>query len=132
MKCFVCKTKKRKSAFYGNGRRICRPCNRARVKRWVANNPGKAYLNQKRYRSTTKGRATSSRIKRRYNLANTATTRAWRQAYIGRLPDAYIRKLLRAMGVISPTAAEIAGHRNRLHVLRAQLTFKLISHVITH
>ena len=128
-KCHCCKTNKPLCCFYENGRRICRRCNRARVKRWTLAHPNQARANGKRYRTSVQGRRVTARRRHRWRPLNTAADAARHARYIARLPDAYIRNLLKwQSGITNPTTAVIEQRRRRVQIMRARRTLALLHH----
>lgn len=118
--CFACKTAKPPAAFYANGRNLCRACNRARVKRWCADNPERRKAIGKRYRQSAKGRETIAKARKAWRKLNTASYKAQFARYVANLGDGYVRKLLREMGNCDPTPAQIERHRKRVQAMRAR------------
>lgn len=122
MTCFVCKLSKPESEFYGNGRAICRPCNRARARLWAKRNPEKAGRNWLNYRNSDKGIARRTAYRRQWRKHNTAGEKERFAKYVARCAEGYIRQLLRQMGNLNPTDKQIEQHRQRVQFMRARRT----------
>lgn len=122
--CYVCKLPKPDSEFYrsydGRPRNLCRACNRARAKRWAKRNPEMAKRNGLNYRNSDKGRAKHIVTRREWRKKNTAGERERFAHYVARCADGYMRQLLRGMGNMNPTDAEIEKHRQRVFLTRAR------------
>lgn len=126
--CSTCRHKKSPKEFYGQGK-CCRTCTRTRVKLWVRNNPERRRKNLRKYQTSAKGRATTARFRALWRPLNTAGARAQNQRYLARLPDAYLRKLLKArLGIISPTPEQIERQRTRVQIIRARKILSLIAY----
>jgi hypothetical protein len=126
--CSRCKIPKRKIDFYDNGRNVCRKCTRSRVKLWAKNNRERAKIHAKKYRNSALGILTRRKCRSVWRARNTSAERERHRQYVLRMPDAYVRKLMRqSFLALNPTQQQIDSHRNRLSILRAQRTFKLLS-----
>lgn len=125
--CSICRKKKSPKEFYGPGT-CCRSCTKIRVKLWAKNNPERRRKNLRKYQTSAKGRATTARFRALWRPRNTASERAQNQRYIARLPDAYLRKQLKARGIISPTPEQIERQRVRVQIIRARKILSLIAY----
>lgn len=126
--CFVCKLTKPVADFYANGRNLCRRCNRARVILWAKQNPARAKQNGLNYRNSDQGSARRTKYRREWRKHNTAGDKERFARYVARCADGYIRQLLRQMGNLQPTGAEIEKHRQRVQFMRARRTLTVMAY----
>jgi hypothetical protein len=127
--CRKCGHDKPASAFYAGRPTRCRACYVVKAREWVLKNRERERANARRYRTSAKGRQTCSARKQRWRARNTSSEIQHNKRYLERLPDAYVRKLLRYQhGIPVPTAEQIEAHRNRIKILRAHRAFNLLAY----
>jgi len=126
--CTICGVQKPASEFYGNGRNICRPCNRAKAKRWAAANPEKRKAIGLKYRNTDGGRTTRKKTRKIWRKQNTASEVEREARYIARIPDAYCRRLCRQRGIVNPTPEQIYRQRIRILAIRSRRTIAILNY----
>jgi len=116
--CLVCQQAKPASDFYSGNQ--CKRCLLTRINLWRANNPDKVKAASLKYRRSEKGRTTHNKYKQLWRAENSSAGREQHSLYLAKLPDAYMRKLLKKRGIIHPTLEQIQIQRRRIRVLRAR------------